>query len=112
MYTYLISLLQDHTALAVADDDPVDLSILELLNADFTSKSTVGLVGDILGGYANLWVGESAGECEVKSWGRDDDLGGGVELGGVEVVDDISDALSNTVPKPRSVALSESFTVL
>lgn len=96
--TYLIGLLQDHTALTVADDSPVNLSIAELLNADLSGESTVGLVKDVLGSNANLGVGELAGQSEVDSGGRDDDLGVGVELGGVEVLHDVGDALSNTVP--------------
>lgn len=79
--TYLIGLLQDNTALAVADDSPVDLGVAELLNRDLTGESTIGLVVDVLGGDANLGVGEAAGEGEVDGGGRDDDLGVGVELG-------------------------------
>lgn len=70
----------------MSDNDPVNLSILELLNANFTGESTVGLVEDILGSNANLGVGSLAGEEEVESGGGDDDLDGGVELGLVEVL--------------------------
>jgi hypothetical protein len=96
--TYLVSLLQDDTALAVANDNPVNLGVLQLLNADLAGESTVGLVEDVLGSNADLGVGQAAGESEVEGGGRDDDLGGRVELGGVEVVHDAGDALSNTVP--------------
>jgi hypothetical protein len=97
-YTYLISLLQNHTALAVADDSPVNLVITELLNADLSSESTVGLVVDVLGSNTDLGVGELAGQSEVDGGGRDDDLGAVVELSGIEVLHDFGDALSNTVP--------------
>jgi hypothetical protein len=96
--TYLVGLLQDNTAFAVADDSPVDLGVAELLNADLTGESTVGLVVDVLGGDANLGVGQAAGEGEVDGRGGDDDLGVGVKLGGVEVLHDVGDALLNTVP--------------
>lgn len=95
---YLIALLQDHSALAVADDSPVDLSIAELLNADLSGESTAGLVEDVLGSNADLGVGELAGQSEVESGGRDDDLGAGVEVGGVKVLHNVGDALGNTVP--------------
>jgi hypothetical protein len=96
--TYLVSLLEDNTTLAVADNSPVNLSILELLNADFTGESTVGLVEDVLGGNANLGVGSLAGKEEVEGRGGDDDLDGGVELGLIEVLDDGGDGVSDTVP--------------
>ena len=96
--TYLVGLLQDDTALAVANDNPVNLGVLQLLDADLAGESTVGLVEDVLGSDADLGVGQAAGEGEVEGRGRDDDLGVGVELGGVEVIHDVGDALSNTVP--------------
>lgn len=82
----------------MADDSPVDLGVTELLNGDLTGESTVGLVVDVLGGDANLGVGEAAGEGEVEGRGRDNDLGVGVELGGVKVLHDVGDGLLHTVP--------------
>lgn len=82
----------------MSDNNPVNLSILELLNADFTSESTVGLVEDVLGGNANLGVGSLAGKEEVEGRGGDDDFDGGVELGLIEVLDDGGDGVSDTVP--------------
>ena len=95
---YLVALLQDDTALAVADQGPVDLGVLQLLDADLTGESTVGLVEDVLGGDANLGVGELAGQSKVEGGRGDDDLSGVIELGGVEVLHDVGDALNNTVP--------------
>ena len=95
---YLVGLLQDDTTLAVTNHNPVNLGILELLNADLASESTIGLVEDILSGNANLRIGQAAGECEVQGWRGDDDLGGGVKAGLVEVLHDVGDALRNTVP--------------
>jgi len=82
----------------VADDSPVDLGVAELLNANLTGESTVGLVVDILSGHADLGVGQAAGEGEIEGGGRDDDLSVGVELGGVEVLHDVGDALLRAVP--------------
>ncbi|KAF3384421.1 hypothetical protein F1880_002457 [Penicillium rolfsii] len=96
--TYLVGLLQDDTALAVTNDDPVNLGVLQLLDADLAGESTVGLVEDVLSSNADLGVGQAAGESEVEGGGRDDYLGGRVELGGIEVLHDVGDAVSNTVP--------------
>ena len=82
----------------MTNHSPVDLSVLELLDADLTGESTVGLVEDVLGSNADLGVGQVAGEGEVQGGRRDDNLGVAVELGGVEVVHDAGDAFSNTVP--------------
>jgi hypothetical protein len=82
----------------VTDDSPVDVGVLQLLDTDLTGESTVGLVEDVLGSNADLLVGELAGEGEVEGGRSDDNLSGGVELGFVEVLDDVGDALDNTVP--------------
>lgn len=80
------------------NESPVDLEVLELLDADLTGESTVGPVEDVLGSDADVVVGDLAGERQVRSGRGDDDLGVGVELGRVEVVDDGGDAVGNTVP--------------
>lgn len=82
----------------MSNESPVDLEILKLLNADLTGECTIRLVEDVLGSDADVVVGDLAGERQVGSGGRDDDLGVGVELGRVEVVDDGGDAVGNTVP--------------
>lgn len=99
---YLVRLLQDHSPLAVADDNPVDLGIAKLLDADLTGESTIGLVVDVLGGDTDLGVGQAAGQGKVQRGGRDDDLGRGIELRGIEVLHDGGDAFRNTVPVPGS----------
>lgn len=96
--TYLVRLLQDNPALTVSNDGPVDLGIPELLNANFTSESTVGLVEDVLSSNTDLLIGDLAGKGQVESGRGDDNLGGGVELSRVEVVDDGFDTVSTTVP--------------
>lgn len=82
----------------MTDDNPVDAGVLQLLDADLTGESTIGLVEDVLGSNADLLVGQLAGEGEVESGGRNDNLSRGIELGVVEVLDDVGDALDNTVP--------------
>lgn len=96
--TYLVRLLQDNPALTVSNDGPVDLGIPELLNTNFTSESTVGLVEDVLSSNTNLLIGDLASKGQVESGRGDDNLGGGVELSRVEVVDDGGDTVSTTVP--------------
>lgn len=82
----------------MADESPVDLGILQLLDADLAGESAIRLIEDVLGSNAELFVGELAGEGEVEGGRGDDDLGGGVEFSGVEVVNDGLDALDGAVP--------------
>jgi hypothetical protein len=82
----------------VSDKSPGDLDILELVDADLTSESTVGPVEDVLSRDGNVGVRELAGEVQVEERRGNDNLRGGVELGGVEVVDDGLDGLGSTVP--------------
>lgn len=82
----------------MAENGPVYVGVLELLNANLTSEGTVGLVEDVLGGNTELLVGEVAGVGEVEGGRGDDDLAVVVELSGVEVVDDGLDALGRAVP--------------
>ena len=82
----------------MAENSPVDVGILELLNANLTSEGTVGLVEDVLGGNTELLVGKVAGVGEVEGGRGDDDLAVVVELSGVEVADDGLDALGRAVP--------------
>lgn len=96
--TYLVGLLQQRPALAVSDKGPGDLGILELVNGDLTSEGTVGLVVDVLSRDGDVGVGEVAGIVQVEERRGNDDLSVGVELRGVEVVDDALDGLGSTVP--------------
>ena len=97
-YTYLVGLLEDDTTLTVTNDNPVDVGVLQLLNTDLTGESTVGLVEDVLSSDTNLLIGDLTGKGQVESGRGDDNLGGGVELSRVEVVDDGGDTVSTTVP--------------
>lgn len=82
----------------MSDNGPVNLGILELLHAQFTGESTVGLIVDILGCDRDRRVGEFAGECEVDGGRGNDDLSGGIALGIVDVGDDGLDGVSDSVP--------------
>lgn len=83
----------------MSDQSPVDLGILELLDAQLTGKSAIGLVVDVLRRDADRLVGQLADQREVQDRRRHDNLGGRVALGGVEVVDDGLDGVGDSVPK-------------
>lgn len=82
----------------MSDEGPGNLGVLELVDGDLTSVGTAGLVVDILSRNGDVGVGELAGEVQVEERRGNDDLSGWVELGGVEVVDDVLDGLGGTVP--------------
>jgi hypothetical protein len=96
--TYIIIFPQQNTTLTVSHNSPINLGILELLHAQFTSERTVGLVVDILSRNGDGGVGEFAGECEVDGGRGNDDLGGRVALGVVDVGDDGFDGVGDSVP--------------
>ena len=73
-YTYLISLLQDHTALAVADDSPVNLVITELLNAYLAGESTVVLQIAVLRGDLDVLAQGVRNREQVEGWRGNNDL--------------------------------------
>lgn len=82
----------------MSNKSPINLRVLELLHAQFTSESAAGLVVDVLGRDGDRRVGEFAGECEVDGGRGNDDLGGGVALGVVNVGDDGLDGVGDSVP--------------
>ena len=94
----VVGLLEDDTALGVADEGPGDVGVLELGDGDLAGEGTVGLVEDVLGGDLNALAGVLAGEEEVEGGRGDDDLSVGVDLGVVELVDDVLDRLNGAVP--------------
>jgi hypothetical protein len=93
-----VALLQDDAALAVADQSPGNVGVLELRGGDLAGESAVGLVEDVLGGDLDALAGVLAGEEEVEGGRGDDDLGVGIDLGVVELVDDVGDRLNGAVP--------------
>lgn len=70
----VVGLLEDYTALAVADEGPGDVGVLELLGGDFTSEGSVGLVEDVLGGDLEARAEVLTGEEEVEEGRCNDDL--------------------------------------
>lgn len=119
----LVGLLENGAALRVAEDGPVNLAVEELRDGELSGEGAVGLVVDVLGGNANLGAEGVADEDQVDGAGRDNDLYGlwlgmvgdegcgqddkkqqgkrtnrRVELGVVQVVDDILDGRHGAVP--------------
>ena len=70
----LVRLLENGAALRVAQDGPVDASVLELRDRDLAGEGTVGLVEDVLGGDLDVLGQGLADELEVEVRGGDDDL--------------------------------------
>lgn len=97
-----VGLLEDDAALAVAEKGPGDVGVLELRNGDLAGEGTVGLVEDVLGSDLDALAGVLAGEEEVEGGRGDDDLGVGVDLGVVELVDNVLDRLNGAVPVRRA----------
>lgn len=80
----LVGLVEDCSALAVAQDGPGGTGVLELLDGDLTGVGTVGLVVDVLGGDRNL-LGQGLADClQVKGWWGDDGLSVRVQSGVVQ----------------------------
>lgn len=69
-----VGFLQNHTTLAVAEQSPRDVAVLELSHRDFTSKGTVGAVKDVLRRNLDAWAEVLPGEKEVEEWWGNDDL--------------------------------------
>lgn len=97
----VVALLQDGAALAVAQQGPGDVGVLELVDADLAGEGAVGLVEDVLGGDLDAGAQVLASEEEVEGGWGDDDLGVGVALGVVEVLDNSLDRLNGAVPVLR-----------
>jgi hypothetical protein len=102
----------------VADEGPGDAALLQLLSGDFASESAVGLVEDVLSGNFDALAEVLAREEEVERGRGDDNLCAGISflyssqsalavgirtgilinLGLVEVIDDLGDRLDRPVP--------------
>ena len=63
----LVRLPEDGPALRVAEDGPVDATVLELGDADLAGEGAVGLVKDVLGGNLDARLEVLAHEEEVES---------------------------------------------
>jgi hypothetical protein len=64
-------------------------------------EGSIGLVEDILRRERDAGVGDAVGELQVDGRRGDDDFGGGVEFGAIEVLDYSGDGLGGTVPAKR-----------
>lgn len=69
-----VGLLEDDTALAVAEESPGDVGVLELGDGDLTSEGAVWLVEDVLGSDLNAGTEVLAGQEEVEGWWGNDNL--------------------------------------
>ena len=69
-----VVLLENNPALRVAQDGPVDATLLELLHRDLTSKGAVWLVVDVLGSDLDALGQLVADQLEVDGRGGDNDL--------------------------------------
>lgn len=77
-----VGLGEDGAALRVAEDGPVDVAVLELLDADLAGEGAVGLVIDVLRADLDVLPDGVADELEVDGGRGDDDLCGGARLAG------------------------------
>lgn len=71
-----VGLLEDDTALGVADQGPADVGVLELGGGDLAGEGALVLVEDVLGRNLDLLAELGACEKEVDGRGGDDDLCG------------------------------------
>lgn len=70
----LVRLLEDDTALGVADQGPADVGVLKLGGGDLAGEGALVLVVDVLGSDLDLLAELRAGEKEVECGRGDDDL--------------------------------------
>lgn len=70
----LVRLAENLTTLRVAENDPVDVAVLELGDGDLAGESTVGLVEDVLGGDLDVLAEGLTDEREVDGRRRYNDL--------------------------------------
>jgi hypothetical protein len=72
----LVGLLEDDTALGVADQGPADVGVLKLGGGDLAGEGALVLVEDVLGSDLDLLAELGACEKEVECGRGDDDLCG------------------------------------
>ena len=89
----------------MAEHRPGDLAVPELGNTDLAGEGAVGFVKDILCGDLNLLAQVLSREQQVEGGRGDDDFGIGVQLGGIEVGDDVLDLLDGAVPTHKPARL-------
>lgn len=90
----------------MSDQSPIDLRITELIHADLARESAIGLIKHILRRDADILLCELADQEQVERGRGNDDFDGGIELGRVEVVDEIRQTLGGAVPGSQTEAMS------
>lgn len=71
---HLVRLAQDRATLAVAQDRPGHVAVLELLHRDLARVGAVGLVVDVLCCHLDVLVQRVTNVVQVQCWWRNDDL--------------------------------------
>lgn len=97
-----VGLLEDGTTLRVAQNDPVDIDVLQHGWRDFASEGTLGLLVGVLAGHADAAGQQVAGVHQIDGRAADDHLGVGVQLGLTEGLADLSNGLLVAVHLPVS----------
>lgn len=82
----------------MSEDNPLDVAILELRDADLAREGAVRLVEDVLRRDFDALAQVLAREEEVERGRRDDDFGVGVAFGVVEVADEVFDGGDGAIP--------------
>lgn len=82
----------------MSDQSPLDVEVVQMLDADLAGEGAVGSVKDILCGNADAVAGGLANQLQVERRRRDDNLHGRVELCRVQVLDELPETLASPVP--------------
>lgn len=97
-----IGFLEDGTTLRVAQNDPVDIDVLQHGWRDFASEGTLRHLVGVLAGHADAAGQQVAGVHQIDGGAADDHLGVGVQLSLAERLADLSNGLLVTVHLPVS----------
>lgn len=97
-----IGLLEDGTTLRMAQDDPIDVDVLQHGGRNLASEGTLGLLVGVLSGHTDAAGQQVAGVHQVDGWAADDHLGVGVQLSIAQSLADLSNGLLVTIHLPVS----------
>ena len=89
--SYIIRLMKDHSPLTMPAQRPAYLTVLQLLRADLSRKSPIGLVEHILTADFNLFLEMFPYEQEEEARRGNDDFGFGIEGSRIEIVHYVCD---------------------
>lgn len=73
----------------MSGQSPVDLRILQLINAKLSCEGSVWLIKNVLSRDADFLICLTAGQEKVDGWRGDNDFGVGIKLSIVEVGYDV-----------------------